>query len=256
MDTVEKPEEGIVAVVQARMASTRLPGKVLTDIAGEPMLNRVVVRAGRAKLLGRLIVATSVEPEDDPIFDYCVAVGFNVYRGSALDVLDRCFQAAKEAGAQTVVRLTADCPLIDPGVIDQTIEAFFTSEPAADFAANRFPWERTFPIGLDTEICSMEALETAWEEAEEQHQREHVMPYIYENPERFQILHVRNEIDYGSLRWTVDAADDLVFVREVYHRFQGRDDFTWQEVLELVEKEPALQQINAHITHKSHRDVG
>lgn len=253
---VDKSRDGIVAIVQARMASTRLPGKVLADIDGEPMLSRVVVRARRSKHLDRLIVATSVEPEDDPITELCAELGFEYSRGSAMDVLDRCFQAAREFEAQTVVRLTADCPLIDPGVIDQTIEAFFAVETGADFATNRLPWERTFPIGLDTEICTMEALEIAWQEAEEQHQREHVMPFLYENPDRFRILHVQNEVDYGHLRWTVDTADDLAFVREIYKRFHGRDDFSWLEILELLEKEPALTKLNAHVQHKSHLDVG
>jgi spore coat polysaccharide biosynthesis protein SpsF len=253
---VDKSKDGIVAIVQARMASTRLPGKVITDIAGQPMLARVVVRARRSKRIDRLVVATSIEPKDDPIVELCEQMEFEYSRGSALDVLDRCFQAAREFEAHTVVRLTADCPLIDPDVIDQTIEAFFAAEPPADFAANRFSWERTFPIGLDVEVCTMEALETAWREADEQHQREHVMPFLYEKPDRFHILHVRNDEDYGHMRWTVDTDDDLAFVREIYKRFRSRDDFNWREILELLEKEPELAQINAHVQHKSHLDVG
>ncbi len=256
MVQVDKSKDGIIAIVQARMASTRLPGKVLADIAGQPMLARVVVRAQRSKLVDRLVVATSIESDDDSIVELCEQMEFDYSRGSALDVLDRCFQAAREFEAHTVVRLTADCPLIDPGVIDQTIEAFFAAEPPVDFAANRFSWERTFPIGLDVEVCTMDALETAWREADEQHQREHVMPFLYEKPDRFQILHVRNDEDYGHMRWTVDTDDDLAFVREIYKRFRSRDDFNWREILELLEKEPELAQINAHVQHKSHLDVG
>jgi spore coat polysaccharide biosynthesis protein SpsF len=238
------------------MASTRLPGKVLTDIAGQPMLARVVMRARRSKRIDQLLVATSIEPDDDPIVELCEQMEVDYSRGSALDVLDRCFQAAREFEARTVVRLTADCPLIDPEVIDQTVDAFFAAEPAVDFAANRFPWARTFPIGLDVEVCTMEALETAWCEADEQHQREHVMPFLYENPDRFRILHVRNDEDYGHMRWTVDTVDDLAFIREIYKRFPNRNDFTWREILGILEKEPELAQINAHVQHKSHLDVG
>jgi len=253
---VGKSRDGTIAIVQARMASTRLPGKVLADIAGQSMLARVVMRARRSKRIDRLVVATSTESRDDPIVALCEQMEFEYSRGSALDVLDRYFQVSQEFEAQTVVRLTADCPVIDPDVIDQTIEEFFAAEPAADFAANRFPWERTFPIGLDVEVCTMKALETAWSEADQQHQREHVMPFLYERPERFRILHVRNDEDYGHIRWTVDTVDDLAFVREIYKRFRGRDDFNWREILELLEKEPELAQINAHVQHKSHLDVG
>ena len=256
MERVDRSRDGIVAIVQARMASTRLPGKVLDDIAGQPMLARVVVRARRSKLIDRLVVATSIDAKDDPIVELCERMEFDYSRGSALDVLDRCFQAAREFEAHTVVRLTADCPLIDADVIDQTIDAFFAAEPPADFAANRLPWDRTFPIGLDVEVCTMEALETAWREADEQHQREHVMPFLYEKPDRFRILHVQNDEDYSHMRWTVDAADDLAFVREIYKRFPSRDDFSWREILELLEKEPELAQINVHVQHKSHLDVG
>ena len=256
MVQVDKSHDGIVAIVQARMASTRLPGKVLADIAGQPMLARVVMRARRSKRIDRLVVATSTESQDDPIVALCEQMEFEYSRGSALDVLDRCCQAAKDFGARTVVRLTADCPLIDPDVIDQTIKEFFAAEPPADFAANRFPWGRTFPIGLDVEVCTMKALETARREADEQHQREHVMPFLYENPDRFHILHVRNDEDYGHLRWTVDTVDDLDFIREIYKRFPNRDDFSWREIVELLEKEPELAQINAHVQHKSHLDVG
>lgn len=256
MVQADTSRDGIIAIVQARMASTRLPGKVLADIAGQPMLARVVVRAQRSKLIDRLVVATSIESKDDPIVELCEQMEFEYSRGSALDVLDRCFQAARAFEANTIVRLTADCPLIDPDVIDQTIEAFFAAEPPADFATNRLPWERTFPIGLDVEVCTMEALETAWREADEQHQREHVMPFLYEKPDRFRILHVRNDEDYGHMRWTVDTVDDLAFVREIYKRFRSRDDFNWREILELLEKEPELAQINAHVQHKSHLDVG
>jgi len=266
----------IVAVVQARMSATRLPEKVLLDIGGEPMLRRVVDRTRRSKFIDEVIVVTSQEEADDPIANFCRDQGIDIFRGSLHDVLDRCYQAAKSYTAKVVVRITADCPIIDPLVIDQTMAAFFGNgphliteknsswpdvssdvEPSWDFAANRLPppWKRTFPIGLDTEVCTFSALETAWREADQPHQREHVMPYLYENDQFFRVLLVNHEPDFGSLRWTVDTHQDLELIREVYKHFGGRDDFSWLEVLELFKREPELGEINADVSHKHYRDV-
>ena len=136
----------VVGIIQARMSSNRLPGKVLLDIAGEPMLMRVYTRARRAKRLDEVVIATSVDVEDVPIVRLCEEMGIPYSRGSAVDVLNRFKNAAREHGAEIVVRLTADCPLIDPDLIDQTVDAFLASDTPADFAANRLPWDRTFPI--------------------------------------------------------------------------------------------------------------
>jgi spore coat polysaccharide biosynthesis protein SpsF len=248
--------EHCVAIVQARMGSRRLPGKVLADILGRPMLERVLVRLGRAQTLDEVVVATSKVLEDDPIADLCQRLAVPCSRGSAEDVLDRFHQAAGEHHAETIVRITADCPLIDPELVDETVRAFRQATPAVDFACNRLPWDRTYPIGTDTEVCSRQALEAAWRDAVRPNQREHVMPYFYENPDRFRILHVRSsDSSLGRMRWTVDEAQDLDFVRQIYGRFD-RDDFTWREVIELLRREPELAQINADVVHKSHRHVG
>jgi len=154
-----------------------------------------------------------------------------------------------------IVRLTADCPFIDPGMLDDNIRTFLAADPPLDFAANRLPLDRTVPIGLDTEICTFEALETAWREAKEDHDREHVMPFFYEHPERFNILHIRHEPDYGHMRWTVDTPEDLAFMRAVVRYFPERDDFSWREVLTLLERHPELSEINAGVQHKTHLDV-
>lgn len=246
----------ICAIIQARYASSRLPGKVLLDIAGQPMLIQVVERTRRAKCLHNLVVATSTDPADDAIAQLCAARGIPCYRGSMHDVLDRFYQAARMAKADIVVRITADCPIIDPEVIDQTIRAFL-SEPDLDFAANRLPppWRRTFPIGLDVEICSFTALQRAWQEASLPHQREHVMPYLYEQEGRFRIMLVNHDPDYGSLRWTVDTPEDLELVRLIYSRMGGRNDFSWQEVLALFAREPELANINAQVKPKIYSDV-
>lgn len=248
-------EPKVVAIVQARMASTRYPGKVLADIEGEPLLVREVDRAQRAEFVDQLVVATTNEPEDEPIAELCRDRGYACYRGSALDVLDRFYQAATLHQADIVVRLTGDCPLIDPGLIDQTIAAFRAAEPPVDFAANRLPDEKTFPVGTDTEVCTIAALERTWIEATQPHHREHVMPYLYEDPDRFRSLLVRSDTDYSHYRWTVDTEQDLELVRQVFAHFAGRDDFVWTEVVDLFEAQPELMTLNAGVEHKSQFDL-
>jgi len=245
----------VVTIIQARMASSRLPGKVLMEIAGKPMLVWVVERASRARYVSEVVVATTTEPDDDPIEAECVRHGISVFRGDHYDVLDRFYQAAGHFSADVIVRLTADCPLIDPDVIDQTVERFIQEE--VDFAANRLPppWKRTFPIGLDTEVCTYAALERAWKEAKEPFEREHVMPYFYDVDGRFRILVVDHEPDYGSLRWTVDTPEDLKLVRNVFEYFPGREDFNWYEIIELFEQKPELALINAVVKAKQTQDV-
>lgn len=245
----------VVAVVQARMASTRLPGKVLAEIAGEPMLVRVVERAGMANTVDELVVATTDGDEDDPIAQLCEDRGYSAYRGSNIDVLDRVYQAARAHTADVVVRLTGDCPLIDAGLIDHTVTAYIEADPPIDFAANRLPYEKTYPVGTDTEVCSFHALERAWREADQPHEREHVMPYLYEEPGRFETLLVRNDQNYSHYRWTVDTPADLELVRRVYAHFEGRQDFTWIEVLELFDREPELIGINSGVEHRSQFDL-
>ena len=264
-----------IAIIQARMSSTRLPGKVLREIAGEPMLARVIERARRAKLVDEVVLATTTDPSDDPVAEFCAERGYNFTRGSLNDVLDRYYQAAKEYKAEVIVRLTADCPVLDPDVVDETIQVLgisnqglgVTDEMPFAFVTNRLPppMGRSFPIGLDTEVCTFTALERAWKEATEKHQREHVMPYFYEDtalttdhsrlatgisPRGFKIALVNHVPDYGSLRWTVDTPEDLEFIRQVFARFD-RDDFGWKDILALLEKEPALAKINADVHHKT-----
>jgi spore coat polysaccharide biosynthesis protein SpsF len=191
-----------IAIIQARMGATRLPGKVLRDIAGQPMLVRVVERSRRASLLDGFVVATTTEVQDDAVAELCRERGYPCYRGEQQDVLDRYYQAARQTGAEVIARITADCPVIDPDLINETVRLVtehwspFDNAPWPDrqgrqgrlntdhfdFAANRLPppWGRTYPIGLDVEACTFPALERAWKEATEPYQREHVMPYLYE----------------------------------------------------------------------------
>ena len=244
-----------VAIIQARMSSSRLPGKVLLDLAGQPMLVRVIERVRRAKTVDEVAVATTTDPADDPIEKLCCERGYPIYRGSMFDVLDRFYGAARQMGADVIVRVTADCPVIDPDLIDHTVNAFHSSH--ADFAANRLPppWKRTWPIGLDTEVCSFAALERAWNEAQLPYEREHVMPYFYDVEGRFKVIVTEHDPDYGRQRWTVDTAEDLRLLSEIFTRFEGRDSFSWLDVLELIEREPDLASINAGVRHKVGTEV-
>jgi spore coat polysaccharide biosynthesis protein SpsF len=246
----------VVAIVQARMGSRRLPGKVLADLAGAPMLARVVERARRARLVHQVAVATSIDPADDAIADLCRERGFDAMRGSATDVLDRFYHAAVALSADVVVRLTGDCPLIDPDLIDEAVGTFLRADPAYDLVANRLPEGRDVPIGLDVEVVSMQALTRAWREADLPYQREHVLPYLYDVPGRFRVHLIRRQPSYGTLRWTVDTPEDLEAVRRIFAGFPDRDDFSWREVLDVYERDPALREINAGVRHKTHTDVG
>ena len=262
-----------VAIIQARMSSSRLPGKVLLDIAGKPMLASVVHRTQRASLVHQVVVATPSDESDNLIVEFCSLNAIPFYRGSMHDVLDRYYQAARQFHAQVVVRITADCPLIDPQLIDEIVYKFLQgieitgsygddeiprlTRSAYDFAANRLPppWGRTYPIGLDIEVCSIHALEIAWREASEKHQREHVMPFFYEHPERFRILHLDYHTDYGKLRWTVDTPEDLEMIQRIFAYFSPREPGSWLEVLELFQQHPDLASINQQIKPKDYRQV-
>ena len=254
------------------MSSSRLPGKILADIAGSPMLQRVFARTSRAATVTETVFATTTDPSDDRVAEYCDVSGIPFTRGSLYDVLDRYYQTAKQAKADVVVRVTADCPLIDPALIDDVVKTVMGEQSTVDFAANRLPppWKRTYPIGLDTEVCTFQVLERAWKEAGEPQHREHVMPYFYEgvklmaehrtlqtgtSPRGFNVALLHHTTDFGDYRWTVDTPEDLEFIRQVYTRFADRDDFTWKEVLDLVHNDPRLMQINAGVQHKTLRDI-
>ncbi len=259
-----------IAIIQARMSSSRLPGKVLRQIGDQPMLVWTVERARLARRLDAVMVATTSDPSDDELAALCQQRGYLCFRGSQYDVLDRYYRAALQFQAASgmtlspdsiIARITSDCPLIDPDLIDELIEKFQQPEPTSglpyDFAANRLPlpWGRTYPIGLDLELCTFSGLQTAWQEAKEKHQREHVMPFFYENTPRFRILHVNYGHDYGTMRWTVDALADLELLQEIAAHFPGRMDFSWLEVLDLFHRHPELADINAQVEHKYYRQI-
>lgn len=245
----------VIAIVQGRMSSSRLPGKVLLDIGGQPMLARVVMRARRARTLDHVIVATTTDPSDEAIAEFCRERGFPCFRGDLFDVLDRYYQAARLYQAGVIVRLTADCPVLDPDEIDRTVKLLF--ETGAEFTTNRLPppFKRTTPIGLDTEVCTFAALERAWREAKAKHEREHVMPYLYEDPGRFKMKVADMEPDCSHLRWTVDTPEDLEVMRQIYAAFQNDDGFSLAELLIMNKKHPEWQQMTSTVQHKTFMDV-
>jgi spore coat polysaccharide biosynthesis protein SpsF len=255
VDASQHPDLNVIALIQARMGSSRLPGKVMKEICGKPMLEWVVQRAKKAACMNKLAVAMTTDTADDILENYCRKHKIEYYRGSPSDVLDRFVQAGRKFDANVIVRLTADCPFIDPGLIDQTFGAFIESK--VDFAANRLPppYKRTFPIGLDVEIVAMPALEKAWREAAELYEREHVMPYIYQHPDLFKIRIIDHPLDYGSYRWTVDTSQDLAFIQTVADELGCHMDFSWLKVIDLLRQKPALVKINEQVPHKTFTDV-
>lgn len=252
---VQVPEDRkpVAAVIQARMGSSRLPEKVMLDIEGRPMLARVVDRVCRASMLDKVIVATTVDAEDDRVASFCEEQGWPCCRGPVHDVLARYHLAAEQFDARTIVRITADCPLMDPDVIDRTVSALL-EQPGAVYASTRL--ERyTFPIGLDVEVFTREGLEQAFLEAGKPYQREHVTPFFYDEPGKFELVSVEADGEYGHMRWTVDTPEDLEFVRSVYRELGGKERFSWQDVLRVLEQEPELLELNAHVRHKKYTET-
>ena len=236
----------VVAIVQARMGSSRLPGKVLREISGKSMLMRVLERLQRACSLDEILVATTDASVDDVIEQECRRLLVPLFRGSEEDVLDRYMQAARWMKADVVTRITSDCPLIDPEITDSIVRAFLAQRP--DYASNTL--DRTYPRGLDAEVMSFHTLERAWRDANQPYQREHVTPYICEHPEEFKLLSISADRNNNRHRWTVDTQEDMEFVRAIYARLGGRAEFSWQDILALLEREPELAEINGSIAQK------
>lgn len=229
----------LVAIIQARMTSTRLPGKVLADICGKPMLQHVIERIRRVERLDDILVATTVNTSDDPVRELCSRLRVKAFRGEEADVLGRYGDAAAYCGAEAVVRLTGDCPMIDPGVIDKAIAMF--EEGTWDYVSNCNV--RTYPDGLDTEVFTRAALDEAVSEARHPFLREHVTPYIRgTHPQSgrrpFRIGHVTFEADFSHLRWTVDTAEGLERIRRLVAILP--ENFTWLEALAAATREPDL----------------
>jgi spore coat polysaccharide biosynthesis protein SpsF len=231
----------VVAILQARMSSTRLPRKVLRPILGKPMLARQIERVRRASALDDLLVATSTDPADEPIEELCRSLGVGCYRGQLADVLARFHGAAEMTGSRHIVRLTADCPLADWHLIDRVVSAH--EEGAFDYTSNVRP--PSWPDGLDIEVVSAAALEHAFKEATDPIEREHVTPFIWRRPQRFRCHNLTNDVDLRFHRWTVDHPVDFSLVEAIYEDLHPRNAaFTSADVLALLARRQDLFEMN------------
>jgi len=237
--------DNTTVIIQARTGSQRLPGKVLRLIAGKPVLEHIIDRVRRARRIQEIIVATTILKEDLGIVSLCASKGVRVYCGSENDVLDRYYQAARLAQAKHIVRITGDCPLIDPKVIDKVIARYERS--AADYSSNVLA--HTFPDGQDVEVFSFKALGKAWKEARLLSEREHVTPYIWKNPRLFALSGIEHKKDLSDKRWTLDNPEDLRFISKIYkHLYKKSPLFGMEDVLKLLKKHPEYEIINAKIS--------
>ena len=244
----------IVAIVQARMGSTRLPGKVLKPIMGKPMLWYLVKRLERTAYVDKVVVATSEEKDNDVIRDFCKQYSINCFSGSENDVLDRFYKAAKQYNSDVVIRITGDCPLLDPGLIGEMLKEFITSNQydhygvacGAGASTEEFNGHR-YPDGLDAEIFKFSVLETAWNKAKDQLEREHVTPFIWRRPELFSLGTKTSPKDYSLMRWTVDNKVDFEVVEEIYKNlYPNKPDFGLKDILEFFNTHSELQDKNKH----------
>ena len=235
----------VIGILQARTNSTRLPGKILMNILGEPMILHQLRRLKKCVLLDDIIVATSSEKSDDDLAIVCAAAGYRVFRGSLDDVLDRFVQAIKNDSCDHVVRLTADCPLTDSNVIDEIIGRHL--QGGSDYTSNTL--NPTYPDGLDAEVLKISALLNAWENAVLPSHREHVTPYIYAHPEIFSLDNYENDRDLSAMRWTVDEVEDFEFATEVYRNlYPSKANFTMADILILLADRPDIVAKNAFIS--------
>lgn len=239
----------IGAIIQARMGSTRLSGKVMKDLSGKTVLEHVIDRVRQSKTIEEIIIATTINDVDDRIETEALKCGVKVFRGSEDDVLARYYHAAKEHGLDIIVRVTSDCPLIDPIVLDEIISFYLKNEYQIVSNAGADLSERTYPRGLDTEVFSFDMLRNAFDNAKEVYQREHVTPYIYEMASKK--YYYKNDINYSKYRWTLDTAEDYELISKVYKYFYSdKHDFYLDDIVKLFEKNPELYEINAHIEQK------
>lgn len=244
----------INAIIQARFSSTRLPGKVLMELGDKPVLCHVIERLSQSKHIDRIIVATSVSKENDGLAEAVQKWGAPVFRGSESDVLSRYFGAAVAYPADAFIRITADCPLIDPVVTDRVAEVFlsgkwqYVSNGGANVA------QRTYPRGLDVEIFSFSLLEKTHEQATESYEREHVTPYMYWKQDS--VYYVKNDTKLSQYRWTLDTPEDYCFIKEIFnHFYNGVHDFYMEDIVKYLQENPGLMEINREIEQKKVNQV-
>jgi spore coat polysaccharide biosynthesis protein SpsF len=226
-----------------------LPGKVLKEVMGKPLLEYQIERLKRTKEADEIVIATTINIEDEPIVELCKEHDIPFYRGSEEDVLSRYYEAAVLRGAEIIVRVTSDCPIIDPRVIDKVIKTYKENTDKYDYVSNTL--ERTYPRGMDTEVFSFRALEEAHLNAQMLQEREHVTLYIHKRPEKFRLGSVKYIRDASRFRWTVDTEEDFILISEIIKElYPSNPFFTLEDCLELVRRKPELTEINKHIRQK------
>jgi spore coat polysaccharide biosynthesis protein SpsF len=240
-------ETNIVVIIQARTSSTRLPNKVLLPILGIPILIHQYNRVKRAKLQSNVVIATSTDVSDNAIFDLCIAQGIECYRGDMNNLLDRHYKAGLLYGADAIVKIPSDCPLISPKIIDKVIKTYIHNIDEVDYVSNLHP--PSYPDGNDVEVLSMNALEKVWRAAIKDFELEHTTPYLWENPDKFNIMNVQWETGLNfskSLRFTIDYQEDYLLIKEIYENlYPENPNFDLEEILLLIGKNPHLKEINS-----------
>ncbi|PWK16177.1 cytidylyltransferase domain-containing protein [Tumebacillus permanentifrigoris] len=237
-----------VVIVQARMGSSRLPGKVMLDLMGKPVLAHVIERCQSIAQIDEVVIATTENPSDDVLVHVAEHWGVTCTRGSEDDVLSRYYQAARASQADVVMRVTSDCPFLDPSVSGAVLQQLL-SNPHLDYVSNGLVC--SYPRGLDTEAFTFAALEKAYQEATLPFEREHVTPYLYQNPQIFQLASHENAVDYSQYRWTLDTPEDWELISQVYQGlYRPGEIFSWQQGIQFMEQHPELRAINAHIEQK------
>lgn len=236
----------IVAIIQARMGSERLPGKVLKKVLNKPLLEYQIERVKRAKYINEIVVATTLSKIDEPIIKLCKKLSVSYYRGSERNVLSRYYKAAKEHNADIIVRITGDCPIIDPCIIDKVIMHFVSNSNKYDFVSNVIV--RSYPRGMDTEVFTFGLLNAAFLEATSVFDLEHVTPFFYRNPTRFRLANVSYKQKKGQYRLTVDTIEDFILVKKIVEAlYPNNPNFTLEDTLELFKTNPHLILINQHV---------
>jgi spore coat polysaccharide biosynthesis protein SpsF len=237
----------IIAILQARTGSSRLPNKVLRKIKGKTLLELYINRVKESRLIDKLVIATTTKSEDDKIEKISYKLGFECFRGSESDLLDRYYQCAKKYHADVVVRLTADNPFVDFRVIDRAVQ--ISKDNEVDFVTNHF--EPTYPEGLDVEVYSIHALEKSWKEAKLLSEREHVFPYIQNHQDQFKIINFMQDKDYSHLRWTIDYECDYKMTEVIYdYLYEKNQIYLQEDILQLLENHPEIANMNSHVRRK------
>ncbi|MDV2583345.1 glycosyltransferase family protein [Alkalibacillus haloalkaliphilus] len=239
----------VVAIVQTRMGSTRLPGKVLKPVLSKPLLEYQVERLRRTECLDQIVIATTTQAEDQTIVDFSKELSIPYYRGSEEDVLSRYVEAANHYDADVIVRITSDCPIIDPQVIDQVVSYYLENHHDYDYVSNTL--QRTYPRGMDTEVFSKNLLEKVSKLAETQSEREHVTAYILKRSDQYKVKNIAHSENHSDNRWTVDTVEDFQLIKKIIEHLYPKDPhFTLEDTLKLLKEYPEWKKINAHVEQK------